>query len=65
MSDLSTRGERVEASGLYANAEEAAAICNWYCHAHDLTLCIDKEEWVGDFTENRCGDLTNTSVVCH
>lgn len=45
VSELSTRGQRVEASWLYANTEGAAAVCN-SVDTYGLTLCIDKEEWV-------------------
>lgn len=45
MSEFSTRGQRVEASWLYANAEKAAAVFNGV-DTYGLTLCIDKEEQV-------------------
>lgn len=45
MSEFSTRGQRVKASWLYANAEKAAAVFNGI-DTYGLILCIDKEEQV-------------------
>lgn len=43
MSEFNARGQRVEASWLYANAREAAALCHSVA-TYGLTLCTGKEE---------------------
>lgn len=66
MSELSTRGQRAEASWLYANTEEAGAACH-RVDTYGFTLCIDKEEWVSWHQRKLLWGFiqTVTFAVCH